>query len=208
MTPSGQIVRAGCYEGVLPRHMHVLQQLRLGLMTRVRRLGGSLSCRTSLYTGITLRTRLDHLLSASSLFSWIPISVTVVTTMSVEFGSVPFPDSPIDEYFQKRYSPYRDFSPPSSAITSPILDEEKAMMKLQAIAERQSLESSDESVDEDGLLMSKEASAAPMTTPLEYTISPAKKLTFLGLYFLLNIALTISNKHLLVKVGIMSSRVA
>lgn len=82
------------------------------------------------------------------------------------------------------------------------------MMKLQAIAERQSLESSDESVDEDGLLMSKEASAAPTTTPLEYTISPAKKLTFLGLYFLLNIALTISNKHLLVKVGIMSSRVA
>lgn len=56
MTPSGQIVRAGCYEGVLPRHMHVLQQLRLGLMTRVRRLGGSLSCRTSLYTGTTLRT--------------------------------------------------------------------------------------------------------------------------------------------------------
>jgi hypothetical protein len=121
--------------------------------------------------------------------------------MAVEFGSIPFEKSPIDEYFEKRFSPYRDFSPSSSIASSPVTgDEEKAMMmKLEAIAaERQS----EESVEEG--LPSKEISdlAKTTATPLEYTISTARKLTYLGIYFLLNIALTISNKQLLVQVGI------
>ena len=35
------------------------------------------------------------------------------------------------------------------------------------------------------------------TTPLEYTVSTSRKLTFLGLYFLLNLSVTLSNKALL-----------
>ncbi|KAF2208929.1 hypothetical protein CERZMDRAFT_48365 [Cercospora zeae-maydis SCOH1-5] len=35
------------------------------------------------------------------------------------------------------------------------------------------------------------------TTPLEYTVSTNKKLTYLGLYFLLNLSVTLSNKALL-----------
>lgn len=40
-------------------------------------------------------------------------------------------------------------------------------------------------------------------TPLEYTVSMSKKLTYLALYFLLNLSVTLSNKALLriVRVG-------
>lgn len=39
-------------------------------------------------------------------------------------------------------------------------------------------------------------------TPLEYTVSTSRKLTFLGLYFLLNLSVTLSNKALLRQVRI------
>lgn len=42
-----------------------------------------------------------------------------------------------------------------------------------------------------------ESQEQPSATPLEYTVSTSKKLTYLGLYFLLNLSVTLSNKALL-----------
>ncbi|KAI5362787.1 Putative sugar phosphate transporter domain-containing protein [Septoria linicola] len=46
-------------------------------------------------------------------------------------------------------------------------------------------------------LASASAESTTNATPLEYTVSTTKKLTYLGLYFLLNLSVTLSNKALL-----------
>lgn len=73
---------------------------------------------------------------------------------------------------------------------------------------RVSMESSDRSeadsrVEENRELLGKEerdleaATIRSTATPVEYTVSTSKKLVYLGLYFLLNLAVTLSNKALL-----------
>ena len=73
-----------------------------------------------------------------------------------------------------------------------------------------SMESSElSSIHEEEELLSPEEqdleaqkSAQPATTqPAEYAVSTSKKLTYLGLYFLLNLGVTLSNKALLRSVG-------
>lgn len=71
------------------------------------------------------------------------------------------------------------------------------------VSDRSDMESRTEEIHE---LLNKderdvEAQASPAQTttitPLEYTVSTSRKLTFLGLYFLLNLSVTLSNKALL-----------
>ena len=122
--------------------------------------------------------------------------------MSVDFGPIPFPDSPMQDYFQRRISGSSGLSAVSSPVSTTSLDEKLLEHRLLDYIDSQKAASgglySDEVDDMDKL----ESQALPpsVTAPLEYRVPLVKKLIFLGLYFFLNISLTLSNKEILIEV--------
>lgn len=86
----------------------------------------------------------------------------------------------------------------------PIVDEKKAVRFSIQSMDSSELSAIDEEDDE--LLQTPEdleaqKATSPTSQPAEYTVSTSKKLTYLGLYFLLNLGVTLSNKALLRSVG-------
>lgn len=73
-------------------------------------------------------------------------------------------------------------------------------MKMETIAERQSLDSATSTsttvgmLEKGGLLESQTELPTPSSAPPEYRTSSTKKLLFLGIYCALNLGLTLSNK--------------
>jgi hypothetical protein len=122
--------------------------------------------------------------------------------MSVDFGPIPFPDSPIQDYFQRRISGSSGLSVVSSPVSSPSIDEKLLEHRLLDYIDSQKAESGGLYSDELDAMDNLESQAFPPSTatPPEYRVPLVKKLIFLGLYFLLNITLTLSNKELLIEV--------
>lgn len=126
--------------------------------------------------------------------------------MSVDFGPIPFPDSPIQDYFQRRISGSTGssgLSAVSSPVSPPAIDEKLLETRLLAYIDNQ--KATHENLYSDKIdAMERLESQVPEKTvapPPEYRVPLARKLFFLGLYFLLNISLTLSNKEILIEVS-------
>ena len=70
---------------------------------------------------------------------------------------------------------------------------------LVELAEKQSMDGSISTMDEDDSLLESQPVSLGTTAPLEYSVPFSKKLTFLVLYFVLNLSLTLSNKAIMQK---------
>lgn len=92
-----------------------------------------------------------------------------------------------------------DFDTPHETL----IDEKKEVrFSVQSMDSSELSSIHEESEDEELLraqddLEAQKAVPPPSTQPAEYAISTSKKLTYLGLYFLLNLGVTLSNKALL-----------
>lgn len=100
--------------------------------------------------------------------------------------------------------------PPSSPVQSPrttdnntlaYMDEKRGYDSMESSdrseLESQTEEESHELLDKDERDLESQTPVEANATPVEYTVSTHKKLFFLGLYFLLNLSVTLSNKALL-----------
>jgi hypothetical protein len=123
--------------------------------------------------------------------------------MASYFGAIPIPESPMYEYYERRFSGSTEQSIASSPLSASPISEKAIHSRLLELAEKQ--RASERRYTDDANDMSLLESQSPLTpatpTPPEYQVPLRKKLTFLGLYFFLNIALTLSNKELLLEVS-------
>jgi len=127
--------------------------------------------------------------------------------MAVDFGAIP--SQHVDAHQPSRNQTLEQQRPSwsSSEASSPV-DEKQVHARLLELSERSSMDSRTSSVDDhvalNGLLEAQgdqDTLSDGTPIPSEYLVPLSKKLTYLGLYFFLNVALTLSNKQLLMKVG-------
>jgi len=117
------------------------------------------------------------------------------------------PTSPIQHYFERRLKrptsrhAIMSSSSPATARGPSAYEDSPEMVHLDAIVdhEKYSMEGSD--ATSDSLLGEKDLESQDRipttlqpTAPVEYQVSLTRKLVFLGLYFILNLGLTLSNK--------------
>lgn len=123
--------------------------------------------------------------------------------MAIDFGPIPLPDSPMYEYYERRFSGSTAHSIASSPLSASPISEKAIHSRLLELAEKQRANEGryTDDADEMSLLESQSPLTAATPAPPEYQVPLRKKLTFLGLYFFLNIALTLSNKELLLEVA-------
>ena len=90
----------------------------------------------------------------------------------------------------------------SSPISSPSIDEKLLESRLLEYIDKQKAAHEGLYHDEVDAMENLESQTKPqhIATPPEYRVPLVKKLTILGLYFFLNISLTLSNKELLIEV--------
>jgi hypothetical protein len=120
--------------------------------------------------------------------------------MPAPLVSFDLPDPKTYEALQIRASMDTTGSSGSSVLSSPV-NEKEVFSRLRELSEKDSLDSwrssTDTAAEIDELLESQLKAEDVLETPLEYLVPLYKKLTFLGFYFVLNVALTLSNKQLL-----------
>lgn len=106
-------------------------------------------------------------------------------------------------YFSPDISSPRLQDPSDFDTREPIVDEKKQVrFSVQSMDSSELSSIHEESEDEELLreqddLEAQKVAPPPSTQPAEYHISTSKKLSYLGLYFLLNLGVTLSNKALL-----------
>ena len=126
--------------------------------------------------------------------------------MSIDFGPIPFPESPIYDYFERRFSRSSSGTTASSPLAASAFDEKVMQARLLEFVESQRADREDLSVQDADEIDGSLESQSPLTRttpaqPPEYRVPLKRKLTFLGLYFFVNISLTLSNKDLLLQVS-------
>jgi hypothetical protein len=97
------------------------------------------------------------------------------------------------------------FDTEHTEVSSPLssVDHAEVYSRLALLSEKGSFESfrsSLEHAEVDRLLEAQVPRPEEASTPPEYTVPLSKKLAYLGVYFCLNVALTLSNKQILLKV--------
>ena len=126
--------------------------------------------------------------------------------MAVDLGAIPhdldtYESDHVRSNSEDVQSPFTPFSTSSPA------DGKQPHGRVLEMSEKRSMDSWTSSMDDhaevNGMLESQKTESDLMpesSTPTEYLVPLSKKLTYLGLYFCLNVALTLSNKQLLLKV--------
>ncbi|KAH9818198.1 UDP-galactose transporter 1 [Teratosphaeria destructans] len=121
--------------------------------------------------------------------------------MSVDFGPLSSPNSPPQDYFprwlkahqqDKKESTHRI---PRIEVSGPIMDRSRAESNI-IDDEKNRLGGLEATINDDTPDL-EAATLIQLPRPTEYTVSLTTQLIFLGLYFLLNLGLTLSNKAVL-----------